>query len=299
MDRRVLIGVLLTGLIGVIGEPAVAQVKLRPLVAIYVDGKGTPILEPEGVGCGGNGEILVADTGGGRLVRFSLDDDAIRPAGEYTIAELARPSHAEIAASGKIYALDAKTQRILRIDPSKGFEGYVEPQGESEQFSPRSFTLDGDDNLWVLDVLSERVLVLDPTGRVRRRIAFPEEYGVLSDLTVDSRGTVFVIDTVDKQILSAAKGASALSPLAENLQGKASFPTSIAADSRGNLYVGDQNAGNILVLGLDGSFRARRSGKGWKKGQLRYPTKLCVDDKDLMFVADRANNRIQVFTIVH
>jgi hypothetical protein len=37
---------------------------------------------------------------------------------------------------------------------------------------------------------------------------------------------------------------------------------------------------------------------GWKDGFLRYPAQLCVNDKGEVYVADRENSRVQIFTVV-
>jgi hypothetical protein len=60
----------------------------------------------------------------------------------------------------------------------------------------------------------------------------------------------------------------------------------------------DQNGSGIVILGLDGSFRGRQLRMGWKDGFLRYPSQLCIDDRGNVFIADRGNNRVDVFTIV-
>jgi len=77
------------------------------------------------------------------------------------------------------------------------------------------------------------------------------------------------------------------------------FPTAIASDRRGHLFVADQTGGGIVVLGADGSFLGRQAGRGWTQGLLRYPSGLCVADGGLLFVADRENDRVSVFTIAH
>lgn len=296
---RISAGGVLAALIVLTGSFAMAdEVKLRALRPIYTDGDGSPIQGPEGIGCVQGTEIIVADTGNRRLLRYALTEDTIEYMGEIAVPQLRRPIHAEVDPQGTIYALDEEEMRIVRLSPQGAFVGYVEPGGASGRIVPRSFKLDEEGNLHLLDVFSERVLVVDSSGATRREIAFPEQYGALADLVVDGRGQVFVIDSVRKEILSAGKGDAVLSLLEQNLKGKAEFPTSIAADDAGNLFVGDQNGGTILVLGRDGSFRARQSGMGWKDGLLRYPSMLCIDEQDLLFVADRANNRIQVFAIV-
>ena len=76
------------------------------------------------------------------------------------------------------------------------------------------------------------------------------------------------------------------------------FPATITTDGHGNIYLADKNGGNIYIVGQDGSFKGEQLTMGWKEGQLRYPCQLCINDKGEVFVADRDNNRIQIFSTV-
>jgi len=128
-----------------------------------------------------------------------------------------------------------------------------------------------------------------------RQIAFPQPHGFVSDLAVGAKDTVFLLDSVEKRLYVAARDATAAIPLTGSMREDMDFPAAIAADDRGRLLVADQNGGGIVILGQDGSFRGRQSAFGWKEGFLRYPGELCLDANGTLFVADRENNRIQVF----
>jgi hypothetical protein len=76
------------------------------------------------------------------------------------------------------------------------------------------------------------------------------------------------------------------------------FPTAIAVDPDGRLFLVDEHGGGIVILGRDGSFRGRQLGTGWKEGFLRYPAGACVLAGTSLVVAERGNHRVQVFAIV-
>jgi sugar lactone lactonase YvrE len=71
---------------------------------------------------------------------------------------------------------------------------------------PRSFKIDKDDNLYILDVFSGRVVVTNLDGKYRKHIDFPKEYGSFSYLAVDQKGIILLIDSVNSRGLSAQKG---------------------------------------------------------------------------------------------
>lgn len=279
------------------GEGGVA---LRSGPPLYADSLGNPMLRPEGVGCGGGATLVVADTGNRRILRFTVGEGKITPRDALALPELPYPIRVRVDSGGETFALDGRLRRIARIDAQGKFAGYLDiPNGNREEpVIPRSFAIGPDDHVYVLDIFSERVLVVSRTGELLREIAFAESYGFFSDVAVARDGTVLLVDSVGRRVFSAAPGQKTVSALAEGLAEDVEFPTSLAVDSSGRIYVADQSGGGIVILGRDGSFLGRQSSMGWKAGFVRYPSGICVDDRGNLFVADRENNRVQVFGVV-
>jgi sugar lactone lactonase YvrE len=279
------------------GSHAADTIKFKQMAPIYVDGKGGGIRQPEGVACRGNA-LVVADTGNGRLLRYTMAGDAWNPGGEVVLPQLPSPIRVDVNSKGEIFALDGASRKIVRIAPSGDFLGFVAPAGEVRgAVVPRSLRLDRQDNLYLLDVFSARVLVLDPSGKVQREIPFPKGYGFLSDLAVDAAGNVYLLDSVGKRVFKAAGNASEAVPLTGSQEGEAHFPASIAIGKQGTIFLVDQNGSGVVLLGPDGSFRGRRLSMGWKEGFLRYPAQMCVTENGTAFIADRGNNRVDGFLI--
>jgi hypothetical protein len=279
------------------GVDAAEAIKFRLMAPIYVDGKGSGIKQPEGLSCRGN-SLILADTGNGRLLRYTIAGETWTPGAEIVLPQLPYPIRVEANSKGEIFALDGKLRRIARISPSGEFQGYVDYSGELQgAVVPRSFRIDRNDNLIVLDVFSARVLVLDPSGKVQRQIPFPKEYGFFSDLAVDASGNIMFIDSLQRRVFTAAKNSQVITPLSESMKEEVYFPTAIAIDNRGTIFLVDQNGSGILVLAQDGTFRGRRLSMGWKDGFLRYPSQMCISETGNAFIADRENNRIEAFLI--
>jgi sugar lactone lactonase YvrE len=279
------------------GSHAADTVKFKQTAPIYVDGKGAGIRQPEGVACRGNA-LVVADTGNGRLLRYTIAGDAWTPGGEVVLPQLPSPIRLDLNSKGEIFALDGSSRKIVRIAPTGDFLGYVAPSGDVQgAIVPRSLRLDGQDNLYLLDVFSARVLVMDPSGKVQREIPFPKGYGFLSDLAVDAGGNIYLLDSVGKRVYKVAKNAAAAAPLTGSLQEEAYFPAAIALDKQGTIFLVDQNGSGVVLLGPDGSLRGRRLSMGWKEGFLRYPAQMCIAENGSAFIADRGNNRIDGFMI--
>jgi sugar lactone lactonase YvrE len=262
-----------------------------------VDGKGAGIRQPEGVSCRGNA-LVVADTGNGRLLRYTIAGENWTPGGEIVLPQLPFPIRVDVNSKGEIFALDGKSRRIGRVAASGEFLGYVAPAGDVQgAVVPRSFRIDRNDNLYLLDVSSARVLVLDPSGKIQREIPFPKEYGFFSDLSVDAGGNILLLDSVGKRVYKVTKTPPEIAPLSESLKEEVYFPVAIATDKQGTIFLVDQNGSGVVILGPDGSFRGRRLSMGWKDGFLRYPAQMCITENGNAFIADRGNNRVEAFLV--
>jgi hypothetical protein len=224
----------------------------------------------------------------------------VKPAGEIRVPQVSSPIRVQMNSKGDIFALDGKQRRIGRFGAGGEFRSYVNPEGmpPSTEFVPRSVKIDRNDDIYILDVFSARVLVLGPEGKFRRQMEFPTAYGFISDLAVDFKGTIFLVDSVKAMIFAAAKDAKTFTPLTQGLREHLSFPTSLTTDSRGGLYAVDENGAGVVLLGQDGSFLGRQLAMGWNEGLLYYPSQMCVNQRDEAFIADRGNSRVQVFSIV-
>lgn len=273
-------------------------VKVRHSDTIYFDASGGAMKQPDGIGCSGKQPLIVADTGNGRLLKYTDEGGKIAGGAEIKVDQITYPVRVQVTSQGDILVLDGKQRRIVRLSPEGTFKGYVDPSGVSSAVVPMSFAIDSTDNLYLLDVFSGRVVELDQTGKFVRQIDFPEKYGFISDLAVDFKGTVFVLDSVDAMVLSATKDAKSFSAVTGNLKEYMNFPISLAVDNRGMMYLSDQNGSGVVVVGADGSFQGRAVLFGWRDGLVRYPSQICVSDKDKLFIADRDNSRVQIFSLI-
>jgi DNA-binding beta-propeller fold protein YncE len=278
-----------------------AAVKFRYITAIYSDDKEVALKYPEGVACNQESLLILADSGNGRFLRYSFENRNLTAlGGEIKTDQVPYPAKTEINSKGEIYVLDRKKRSIIRLSPEGEFKNQLDPIGlpSPTSYVPRSFTLDTDDNIYILDIRFERVLVLTSEGRYLHQIKFPEEYGFFSDVAVNYKGTVLLLDSVKGIVFSAHTNSASFSPLTKSLKEYVRFPASMTTDSRGRIYLADRNGGSIIILGQEGTFLGRQSGMGWKEGSLNHPSQMCINGKGEVFVADTSNNRVQIFKSV-
>jgi hypothetical protein len=160
---------------------------------------------------------------------------------------------------------------------------------------PAAFKLDSSDNLYVLDVAARRVLVAGADGRVSRQIPLPKGGEEFTDVAVDGAGRILALDSIGARLWAAGRGETVFKAMGASLKDRVSFPVYVAVGS-GKLYVVDQNGHGVVLLGADGSFVGKELEMGWIKGKVYYPAQLCLGADGLVFLADRNNNRVQVFS---
>ncbi len=294
-------GLLMIGLLPVasFGGEALKFKHITSIYTEYTDDQNLALKQPEGVACSDKPFIVVADTGNNRLLRYIFKNQTIGPVTkEIELPQLLYPIRVQINSNNEIFALDGKQRRIVRLTPEGTFKSFLNLRGASSPtpLVPRSFDIDRDDNMYVLDVRSERVLVFDPEGKYKKQIKFPTDYEFFSDVTVDFRGTVLLIDSINARLFSATRGSTTFSPLSKSLKQYVRFPTNMTTDKRGRIYLVDRNGSKVIILGQEGSLIGRMSGMGWKEARLNYPSQLCINNKEEIFIADTLNNRVQIFS---
>ena len=280
------------------GEEAL---KFRHITSIYADDQGLGLKHPEGVACSQNTLLIVADTGNARLLQYTYKDKTVTEGARVIkLPQLIYPVQVKLNSRGEMLVLDRKQRRIVRITAAGQFGGYIDGQGAASPAAsaPKSFHVDKKDNLYILDVYSGRVIMTDPQGRYLKHFRFPPEYGFFTDLTVDFKGNIFLIDSVNARVFSATKSSDVFSPLTKSLKEYMRFPAAITTDKWGRIYLVDRNGGRIIILGPDGSYLGRLSAMGWKEGLLNYPSQICLNDSGEIFVADTNNSRVQIFSII-
>jgi hypothetical protein len=286
-------------LIAILLLPAPAMsaevVQLRHVASIYTDAAGIKINQPEGIACT-NKSLLVSDTANGRLQPYTLQDDGTIKPGQGAEIKVPYPMHVRLNSKGDIFVLDGKQRKILRMNAAGESKGNFEPEGVPAPgtWIPKNFAIGTDDTVYILDVFSSRVLVVSPEGKFQRQIGFPTADGFFSDLAVDPQGTIFILNSITAAVYSAGPDEKVFSALTKGLKDYVTFPTSLTVDKQ-FLYIVDQFGSGLVILGRDGSFKGRKLRLGWKEGEIRFPSDICLNERGEMFIADRGNNRVQMY----
>ena len=152
------------------------------------------------------------------------------------------------------------------------------------------------------------ILEFDPSGKLLTSFGagmFVFPHGI----TVDREGNVWVTDADGKdgkghQVFKFSPAGKVLLTLgkagiAGTTEDTFNKPSAVAIAANGDIFVADGHGGDsnarLVKFSKDGKFIMTWGKKGSAPGEFNGPHALAFDSKGRLFVADRSNNRIQIF----
>lgn len=174
---------------------------------------------------------------------------------------------------------------VLKFDPSGNL---VTSFGAGLMIFPHGIHVDQDGNVWVTDAQDN--LPRRPRGAPADSPLPPAPAKLIGH-------QVFKFSPDGKLLLTLGEAGG-------NQPGKpadpASFfqPNDVITNAAGEIFVAEGHGGDnarIIKFTKDGKFIKEWGSKGSAPGQMEQPHSLAFDSKGRLFVADRSNNRIQIF----
>jgi DNA-binding beta-propeller fold protein YncE len=193
-------------------------------------------------------------------------------------------------------------------NPYRVVEGWPQLPASLKLGAVISVDCDAQGNIWVFHRSQPPILKFDPSGKLLTSFGadmFVQPHG----MTIDRAGNLWVTDAQDKN----GKGQQVfkLSPDGKVLMtlGKAGVagegpdifngPTDVVVAANGNIFVSDGHVANsngrIVKFSKDGKFIKAWGKRGGGPGEMDTPHSMAIDSRGRLFVADRANSRIQIF----
>ena len=208
--------------------------------------------------------------------------------GAAVAARLSLLAGVALDAAGNLYIADRGNSRIRMVDTAgvittvagdgtRGFGGDGGPAVEARLLSPYGVALDAAGNLYIADTWNHRIRMVDAAG---------------------------VITTVAGDGMRGSDGDGGPAVAA-----RLGFPTGVALDVAGNLYIADQNdnsirkvdsgTGVITTVAGDGSTFGFYGGDGGPavEAYLNSPQGVALDAAGNLYIADSDNHRIRRVTL--
>ncbi len=296
---------------------------------------------PTGVAVSRDGTIFVADFANNMIRRIDGSGSVSTFAGSVvpgfsdgrgTGALLHGPDNIAMDASGNIFVADADNYRIRRISPDgvvstvagSGISGYRDgPAGEAMFGYPTGIAVDKDGVLYVADRRTHTVRKVTPDGLVvtiagNGHPGYADGRSTASllrepiSVAVAEDGIVYVADSgnnlirmigPDGTVKTLAGGLARGYRDGPGSEALFNWPTGIAVDPQGNLYVCDSGNNKIRRITPTGTVSTvagsltpgSADGHGLRSG-FNFPTGIAVDRFGTIYVADSGNNMIRRIT---
>jgi len=250
---------------------------------------------PGGIALDAAGNLYIADGGNNRVRKVTAAGVISTIAGKgtagfsgdggaATAAELKRPTHVAVDATGNVYITDADNARIRKVSPTGtittfagngmlGFAGDGGPATDGKLYQPAAIKLDATGNLYIADGFNQRIRKVTTAG-VISTVAGKGTYGFSGD------------------------GGSAMFAEFNGTQG-------VAVDAAGIIYVGDKSNNRIRKVDASGTIStyagkdtAGYSGDGGAAtvAKLKTPTSVCMGKSGDIYFVDFGNNVIRKVT---
>lgn len=162
--------------------------------------------------------------------------------------------------------------------------------------------MDKQDNVWIYTRTDPTVQVYAPDGHLVKTWANKDKRSVAHSVRIDRDGNVWLVD-VGLHIARkhTPEGKVLLTLGTEGVSGEDAthfnMPTDVAFGPNGDLYVSDGYGNNRMAqFSQTGKFIRAWGALGVQPGQFSIPHAVVCDRKGRVYVADRNNARIQVFS---
>ncbi len=246
--------------------------------------------QPRGIAVGQQGHIYVTDQNNHRIVVFDRFGEYLYEWGSYGFSEgmFLFPTGIAVAADGSVLVSDSGNHRVQRFSADGTFLGQWGEEGTGEeQFVQLEGIAAGPDSLIaVCDSGTSSFSIYTVCGRFIGRFPSVLARGV----AFDAASNIYTAGCLSGGVTKSDRSGQYLGTLGPDL-----CLTDLAVDSGGNIYVLDYDLDRLDILDRSGSGVSSIGSSGDGPGEFTRPGGVALSPEGWVYIADTANNRIQIF----
>ena len=281
----------------------------RALFEITGPGKGDApsFVRPLSAAWAPNGDIYVSDTGNHRVCVFNPAGRFIREFGRQKsprvggvdASTLDQPAGIVVGPDGNVYVADVSGGAVVVFDPRGKYVRRIRPATEGatrqRRWAPTAVSVSRN-LIYATDAAG--VAVFSAGGSLKYRFDSTRKgapFAYPNGIVVRSDGTLVVSDTNNGRVVALEATGSPLwvvgpSEASRRIIG---LPRGLAVANDGSVLVADAFLFGIVRISGQGVYMEQYGGRGSSLGQFEFPNDVDVRG-DLVVIADKENNRVQV-----
>jgi Gluconolactonase len=222
---------------------------------------------------------------------------------------------------------DNSTITTIAGNGARGYSGDNGPAVNAGLYSPENLAIDGFDNIYIADTGNNRIRKIDGSDNISTvtgngtgdydgdgGAAIEAEINSPHDVTVYS-GNIYIADYQNACIRMVNSSSGKISTIAgigsqagfdndgnSAVTAKLNYPSGVAVDGSGNIYIADTVNHRIRKINVSGDIStvAGNGTAGYSgddgpavNAELNYPVDIAVDNAGNLYIADNKNNRIR------
>lgn len=257
------------------------------------------------------GNIYVSDFNNNRIQKFDRDGKFLISWGRKgtRTGQFSGPDFLAFDADGNILVTDYWNCRVQKFTADGRFLLAFGSEGSDvgQFFGPAGIAVDANGNIYVCDSGNDRIQKFTSTGNPI--LAWggvhgsgPGEFRYATDLKINSKGMVFVLDATDYddipndrvQIFDALGNFLSTWGIHGSSKGKLNNPIGLAIDAQDRVYIADTFNNRIQLFDSKGVLILSRGVLGTAPGDFDTPISVSLDSSGNVIVTEQLNNRVQV-----
>ncbi|GMR04854.1 MAG: 6-bladed beta-propeller [Thermodesulfobacteriota bacterium] len=219
--------------------------------------------------------------------------------GQATTYDLRKPSSVEVDGAGRIYISDTAYADVFIFDPPNKKATSIANMGTKIFYKPVGVRVDSKGRIFVSDTRLDKVAVISPEGNLLQylepKMPFKQPTGLAID---EAHDRLYVVDTHLHNVQAfSLKTLKHVMTIGSRGSEEASFnyPSNVAVDKKGNIYVVDTMNARVQIFDKDGRFIRSFGRFGDVAGEFARPKGIALDSEGHIYVADAAFNNVQIF----